>query len=262
MIRNPIRPEPGEFEREWRRRFESFAKGADAEHQVSGWSEPGLRRRVAAFERLLSSVSLEPKARILDLGSGGGTYVRLLGAQGHHAVGVDYSVPSLQRARSADPGRLGDYLCADAYTLPFPDRTFHLIVMIGIFQALAEPERVLAEARRVVRPGGHLLLEVLNAEEIFIRARAAMDRVHRRPPGVRSYRRSRMEEWLRVAGFRPLGSAPVFLPPRKYPLLERVLDHPLPNFLLRAVPGASSLGAAAFLILSERDEAAEKTRRA
>jgi SAM-dependent methyltransferase len=253
VTRDPIRPKPGEFEREWRRRFESFAKGADTEHQVSGWSEAGLRRRVAAFEHLLSPVALGPKSRVLDLGSGGGTYVRLLGARGHHAVGVDYSVPSLERARAADPERLGDYVSADAYTLPFPDRTFHLIVMIGIFQALAEPERVLAEARRVVRPGGHLLLEVLNAQELFIFARTALDRARRRPPGVRSYRRSKMEGWLRSAGFRPLGSAPVFLPPRKYPLLERVLDHPIPNFLLRVGPGASAASAAAFLILSRRD---------
>ena len=130
MTRDPIRPKPGEFEREWRRRFESFAKGASAEHQVSGWSEAGLRRRVAAFERLLAPVSLVPNARVLDLGSGGGPYVRLLGARGLHAVGVDYSVPSLERARGADPDGLGDYLCGDAYSLPFPDRTFHLLVMI------------------------------------------------------------------------------------------------------------------------------------
>ncbi len=247
--------EPGAFEREWRRRFERFAQGATAEHQISGWSEAGLRRRIRAFDELMASVTVEPGSPVLDLGSGAGTYVRLLGSQGYRPVGVDYSIPSLKRSIEADREGVGRYLCGDAYSLPFPDRAFQLVVMIGIFQALGEPPRALAEARRVLRPGGHIVLEILNAQEIIIGARALMDRAHRRPPGVRAYRRAAMHGWLRQAGLTPLRSVPIFLPPRGVPAIERWLDHPPIRFVLRTVPICAILGAPAFLVLARRDDA-------
>ena len=58
----------------------------------------GLRRRVAALRRLLPALGLPGARGALDLGCGGGTYVRLLAGLGHRAVGLDYSVPSLERA--------------------------------------------------------------------------------------------------------------------------------------------------------------------
>lgn len=245
--------ERGAFEREWRRRFERFARGATEEHQVSGWSEAGLRRRIRAFGDLLASVPLEPGSRVLDLGSGAGTYVRLLGSMGHRTVGVDYSIPSLKRSVEADPERLGRYLCGDAYSLPFSDQSFHLVVMIGIFQALGEPARALTEARRVLRPGGHLILEILNANEILIRARTMLERSRHQTAGVRTYGRGQMSRWIRQSGLSPLRSVPVFLPPRKLPGLEPWMDHPVPRFLLRTMPGCADLGAPSFLLLSRRE---------
>lgn len=253
MTGDPKTPlEPGAFEREWRRRFEGFARDATAEHDVSGWSEAGLRRRIRAFGELITPVPLAPGSRVLDLGSGAGTYVRLLASQGYRAVGVDYSIPSLKRSVEADPERLGRYLCGDAYSLPFPDESFEMIVMIGIFQALGEPARALTEARRLLRPGGHLVLEILNANEILIRARTFLERRH---SGVRTYRRSEMTRWIRAAKLRPVGSVPVFLPPRNLPRLEAWMDHPVPRFFLRRVPGCADLGAPSFLLLARREDA-------
>lgn len=248
-------PAPGAFEREWRRRFERFARDATAEHDISGWSEAGLRRRIRAFGELTTPVPLAAGARVLDLGSGAGTYVRLLASQGYRAVGVDYSIPSLKRSVEADPERLGRYLCGDAYSLPFRDESFELIVMIGIFQALGEPARALTEARRLLRPGGHLVLEILNANEILIRARTFLERTRRENAGVRTYGRSEMTRWIRAAKLRPVRGVPVFLPPRKLPGLEAWMDHPVPRFFLRAVPGCADLGAPSFLLLARREDA-------
>jgi len=246
-------PEPGAFEREWRRRFERFARDATTEHHVSGWSEAGLRRRIRAFGELMTPVPLASGSRVLDLGSGAGTYVRLLSSHGHRAVGVDYSIPSLKRSIEADPERLGRYLCGDAYSLPFRDESFELLVMIGIFQALGEPARALTEARRVLRPGGHLVLEILNANEILIRARTLLERTRHENAGVRTFGRSQMTRWIRAAGLRPLRHVPVFLPPRNLPGLEPWMDHPVPRFFLRTVPGCADLGAPSFLLLARRD---------
>jgi SAM-dependent methyltransferase len=250
-------PEAGAFEREWRRRFERFARDATTEHHISGWSEAGLRRRIRAFGELLTPVPLEPGSRVLDLGSGAGTYVRLLGSQGYRAVGVDYSIPSLQRSIEADPGRTGRYLCGDAYSLPFSDESFELVVMIGIFQAMGEPARALTEARRVLRRGGHLVLEILNANEILIRARTILDRT-KHNAGVRTYGRSQMRRLIRAARLRPLRDVPVFLPPRNLPGLEAWMDHPVPRFLLRTVPGFADLGAPSFLLLALREDDAPR----
>ncbi len=86
------------FERQWRSRFERFATGHEEEHQVSGWSAVGLRRRVALFQQLLDGGLFRPGARLLELGCGAGTYVRLLAKSGYPVVGLDYSLPSLERA--------------------------------------------------------------------------------------------------------------------------------------------------------------------
>jgi SAM-dependent methyltransferase len=247
--------ERGKFEREWRRRFENFARDATAQHEISGWSEPGLRRRVRGFEELLASEGLASARSVLDLGTGAGTYVRLLADRGHRTVGVDYSIESLHRARSADPGGAGQYVGAAAYELPFADGEFDLVVMIGIFQALSEPDRAIDEVRRILRPGGHLILEILNYDEIFIRARALFKHAREKGEGVRFYRRGPMKRRLRSHGFRPVADVPIYLPPRKYPVFERVLEHPLSRSVLHSVPGLSLLGAAAFLMLCRREAA-------
>src|SRR5262249_25159006 len=71
------------FEAEWRARFERFARAYDDEPRISGWSDAGLRRRVAAFSEILPALRLPERARVLELGCGGGTYVRLLAGLGY-----------------------------------------------------------------------------------------------------------------------------------------------------------------------------------
>ena len=150
------------FEAEWRARFERFARAHDDEALISGWSAAGLRRRVQLFGALLPALGVPEGGAALDLGCGGGTYVRLLAGLGHRAVGLDYSLPSLARALGADPGGKARYLAAEAYALPFGGGAFDLVLCIGVLQALAEPARAIGEMARVLRPGGVLVVEALN----------------------------------------------------------------------------------------------------
>lgn len=254
-------PARGSFEQKWRRRFERFAVEAAAEYEVSGWSEAGLRRRLDAFEQLFARLDPGAGLRVLDLGTGPGTYVRLLRRLGHRAVGVDYSLPSLRRATLADgePSRI--YAAGDAYALPFADGTFDLVVMIGILQALSEPGAALREAGRALRPGGHVILEILNAEDLVHRAAGLLRRRSVRSDGVRRYRRADLLRSLSECGLAPVSVVPIYLPPRKYPFLERMLDHRACRWMLRAVPGGERAAAAAFLVLARqrgrRSEGAE-----
>ncbi|MGH7398752.1 MAG: class I SAM-dependent methyltransferase, partial [Candidatus Rokuibacteriota bacterium] len=146
-----------EFDAEWRSRFERFGRTHRDEAEVSGWSATGLRRRLELFATILPRLPLPSSARILEVGCGAGSYVRLLGGLGHRPVGLDYSRPSLARALASDPGGKGRYVAGDTYGLPFREATFDMVMSIGVLQALSDPERALDEMARLLSPGGVLL---------------------------------------------------------------------------------------------------------
>ncbi len=224
------------FDAEWRSRFERFGRTHTDEAEVSGWSATGLRRRLELFSRILPQLSLPPSARILELGCGAGTYVRLLGGLGHRPVGLDYSLPSLARALASDPGAKGHYVGGDAYGLPFRDATFDMVMSIGVLQALSDPERALDEMVRLLSPEGVLLVETLNAGGLAAWARAARDRLLGRPPRVRTYAPGHTFQWLADRGLRVVHQPGVCLPPRRLPQLERLLDLQLLTSARQACP--------------------------
>jgi len=245
--------EPGAFEAVWRARFERYARVHDDEALISGWSDAGLQRRVSLFRGLLPSLGLPDGARVLDLGCGGGTYVRLLGGLGHRVMGLDYSVPSLVRAVAADPGRKGrHYLAGEAYALPFPAASFDLVVSIGVLQALGEPYRALAEMARVARPGAALVVEALNGRSGPALLHRAIDRVMGRPRRVRSYAPAHVRAWLAAAGLEVGAEAGLCLPPRRFPALARLLDARLADPVLNGVPGLTHLTAHSFLFVARK----------
>jgi len=99
---------------------------------------------------------------VLDVGCGNGAYLaRLVGE--HHAgrlVGVDSSAGMLAAARtSAGPGAF--YAEADAGRLPFRAACCDVVLAAHMLYHVGDPRAVLREVRRVLRPGGRLVL-VLN----------------------------------------------------------------------------------------------------
>ena len=243
------------FEEEWRSRFERFAQRHDADHLVSGWSDHGLRRRLSLFDELIRSRGLKPPTLTLDLGCGAGTYVRYLAALGHTVIGLDYSLPSLDRALVADPQRAGHYAGGEAYALPFKNACFDLVVSIGVLQALGHPERALDEMVRVLRPQGLLVVEALNAFEPVAVVKSACERLSDRPPRVRAYSPFRVRRWLTRRGLRTLGRAGVYLPPRRLPWLGKVIDQRRFVRLMEGIPGLALAGAHAFLLVGKKDGA-------
>jgi SAM-dependent methyltransferase len=243
------------FESEWRARFERFARAFDDEPRISGWSDAGLRRRVAAFSALLPGLRLPERARVLELGCGGGTYVRLLAGLGYRTVGLDYSVPSLQRAVAADPGRKGLYLAGEAYGLPFAPGSFDLVVSIGVLQARSEPARALAEMARVMRPGAVLVVEALNGHGAVALARHAIQRLRGWPSRVHAYRPAEVRGWLAAEGLRLEGQSALRLPPRQAPWLEGILEARPMRALLDAVPPLGGAVTHSFLFVARREQA-------
>ena len=114
---------------------------------------------------LFRRYALPPAARILDVGCGTGEIASRLAADlpGATVVGVDVLEASVAIARSRHAAlapRLS-FVEGDAYALAFPDASFDLVVCRHVLQSIPAPERVVAELRRVARPGGwlHLILE-------------------------------------------------------------------------------------------------------
>jgi SAM-dependent methyltransferase len=240
------------FDDEWRARFERFGRTYTAEHDISGWSAEGLARRVQLFGQVMGRVELPRQARTLELGCGAGTYVRYLASLGHVVVGVDYALPSLRHARGADPGRKSRYVAGDGYALPFRSDSFDLVVCVGVLQALGRPERLLAETARVLRPRGILLVEGLNGLSLAALGRRLLDMLGGRVSRVRCYSPFRIRHWLKQRAIRPVRRVGVYLPPRSFPKLGRLLDRPGVTRLLEGMPGASLLGAHAFWLLGQK----------
>jgi 2-polyprenyl-6-hydroxyphenyl methylase / 3-demethylubiquinone-9 3-methyltransferase len=105
-------------------------------------------------------------ARVLDIGCGGGFLARALAERGHRVAGLDVSLGSLRAARGAEaaPGgaRGPAYLSADAYRLPFPGGTFDAVCALDFLEHVTAPGRVIAEAARVLRPGGLFFFHTFN----------------------------------------------------------------------------------------------------
>lgn len=242
----------GGVEQEWRKRFERFARSYEADHLISGWSDSGLRRRLSLFTELLRERGPLNSVFSLDLGCGGGTYVRHLAGLGHRVIGLDYSLPSLYRALAADPKRAGEYVGGEAYHLPFPNDSFDLVVAIGVLQAVGDPVRVLDEMTRVVRPKGILVVEFLNAFEPFAIITSAGDRFRGRLPRVRTYSPFEISRWFAQRGLRVVRRAGVYLPPRRYPRLGRIFDRKGVVGFIEDIPGFSLVTAHAFFIVGEK----------
>ena len=107
-----------------------------------------------------------PGQRLIDVAGGTGDIARralpgLGPAAGGGVIVCDANREMLDigRARALDDGILAgiDWLVGDAEALPFADRSFDLYTIAFGLRNVTRPERALAEARRVLRPGGHFL---------------------------------------------------------------------------------------------------------
>jgi ubiquinone/menaquinone biosynthesis C-methylase UbiE len=116
--------------------------------------------QVAATLRALVQ-DLDP-ARILEVGCGTGRWLAELPAPaaqapaGRHVFGLDLSPAMLDQARLQSRHEPPDLACGRALRMPFPDRTFDLVYCVNALHHFGGPRAFVAEARRLLRPGGAL----------------------------------------------------------------------------------------------------------
>ncbi len=111
----------------------------------------------AIVDDYLRDVEIRPTARALDVGCGTGFITRVLAGMSTVAsvTGVDLSPVFVAKARELSAVQQNaTFSEADARALPFADAEFDLVVFHTTLTHVPQPERALAEAFRVLRPGG------------------------------------------------------------------------------------------------------------
>jgi SAM-dependent methyltransferase len=100
-------------------------------------------------------------SRVLDAGAGDGRNVETLERTGARVVVCDASRHALRKVRQVVHARVQ----CDVSRLPYGDDFFDLVVMTDIIETLPDPEPALAEAHRVLAPGGMLLCNIPGGED-------------------------------------------------------------------------------------------------
>ena len=119
---------------------------------LSGGLDHWWRRRAAQVVRCWQP------ALVLDLATGSGVLAATLAraCPGATIIGADFCQPLLRRA--AESGRLQRLVCADALRLPFADGAFDALTIAFGLRNMISWSDALQEMRRVLKPGGHLLV--------------------------------------------------------------------------------------------------------
>jgi SAM-dependent methyltransferase len=128
------------------------------EERASGYDEFFGRITGQVVEPLLDAAGVGAGVRTLDLATGPGYVAAQADERGGAVVGVDIAESMLALARRLHPSI--EFRRADAHELPFGHGSFDAVVANFLVLHLGRPERAVAEAVRVLAPGGRIALTV------------------------------------------------------------------------------------------------------
>lgn len=112
---------------------------------------------------------IPPGSRVLDIACGLGLLCRKISTQvpGARVTGVDFAAFAVSRATERDRTLGIEYLCLDIRTeLAHVGREFDVVIMGEILEHLDEPVKVVAEAMRLLRPGGRFVISCPHDDEV------------------------------------------------------------------------------------------------
>lgn len=184
--------------------------------RYDNWCDTPLGFMTEAYEMAVLN-SLLPRSlaglNVLDVGCGTGTWALHLATRGATMTGIDPSLAMIRVARrkAQDGGLPVTIEAADGSNLPFASVSFDMVALL-ILEFAPDPEAVLREMARVLRPGGTALLTTLNRNSVWTLLRRP--EVHRAAiyyPPIASTWAFPLLRFLEAAGQRGLGIGPAYL---------------------------------------------------
>jgi ubiquinone/menaquinone biosynthesis C-methylase UbiE len=132
------------------------------QRQVWQKAAPTYDRKIAGVERGLAAggrewIGARAAGRVLEVAIGTGRSIPFY-ARDVQVTGIDLTPEMLEIARQRSGGRSIDFVVGDAEKLPFDDETFDTVVCELGLCSIPRPAVAIAEMKRVLRPGGTLLL--------------------------------------------------------------------------------------------------------
>lgn len=167
-------------------------------------------------------------AEILDMGCGAGFITNALGQAGHNVTGVDLSSSCLRIAAAKDVTGKVCYVRGDVYQLPFPRESFDVVVAMDLLEHVVDPQKVIFQATRVLRPGGLFIYNTFNKNPLswLMVVKGIPWFVKNTPEDYHLYSLfispRKLENWMEEAGLDPVerkGIRPVFAQKSLFDLL-------------------------------------------
>ena len=233
------------FEQAWRERFGEFAELSENDAGIAGWSESGLAARLRRFRGLWRERKVA--GCWLDAGCGAATYARYLVSRGAFVVGVDYSFPSVVKARERGEDGIG-FVIADVRRLPLRPRTFAGALCFGVTQALSNSADAVVELRRCLAPGGELWIDGLNRYCLPNAFRSWRRRLRGKPAHLRYEEPWAMKRLLRAAGLVDVRLHWMPVMPGSLSALQPWVESGPARFVLKWLPAISALISHAFIV--------------
>lgn len=211
VVREPLAEAPDALQDEVRAQYVLKERRTKSEQFFSSSADAwdGVRAELFGARAPLGALLalLDPALVVGDLGCGTGVVSAELAPHVAHVIAVDSSAAMLKAARR----RLGDESNVELRegrleSLPVDDGVLDVAVLSLVLQYMPDPEQVLREARRVLRPGGRLLVVDLMEHERL--------EYHERMGHLwQGFGESQMREWLATSGYeqvkwRPLQPEP------------------------------------------------------
>lgn len=118
------------------------------------------RRQKQAWLGMLSRAVGEGSKAVLDVGTGTGFLALLLAEKGHRVKGLDLSPGMVEQARrnATERDLAATFEVGDAEILPEPDAAYDVLVNRNVLWTLPRPEKAVADWKRVLKPGGTLIV--------------------------------------------------------------------------------------------------------
>jgi SAM-dependent methyltransferase len=106
---------------------------------------------------LLAAANIRPPAALLEIGCGSGNFLLQAANRGYDVTGVEYSPYACERARTT-LGGVGRVITGDISVLAGESHRYAVCVLCDVIEHVRDPQAFLREVRRLLLPGGHVLV--------------------------------------------------------------------------------------------------------